>query len=160
MTEPFSPRRELDFLLFDWLGVGADESERQTLRAALELAEKLAADSFLTHYKQSDREEPQLGPGGVRILPEAALALRRYRELGLFGASFAEDLGGLGLPPSLALAIYGVFAAANISTAAYPMLTAANARLIAAFGTAVQIDRFARPQIEGRWFGTMCLSEP
>ena len=40
------------------------------------------------------------------------------------------------------------------------MLTTANARLIAAFGTAAQIERFARPQIEGRWFGTMCLSEP
>jgi alkylation response protein AidB-like acyl-CoA dehydrogenase len=40
------------------------------------------------------------------------------------------------------------------------MLTAANARLIATFGTPAQIETFARPQIEGRWFGTMCLSEP
>jgi alkylation response protein AidB-like acyl-CoA dehydrogenase len=40
------------------------------------------------------------------------------------------------------------------------MLTAGNARLIASFGSPAQIDAFARPQIEGRWFGTMCLSEP
>ena len=40
------------------------------------------------------------------------------------------------------------------------MLTVANARLIATFGTPAQFDAFARPQVEGRWFGTMCLSEP
>lgn len=160
MVEPFSPRRELEFLLFDWLGVGSGETDRQTFSAVLDLAERLAADRFLTHYKLADRREPQLGDDGVRIAPEAVEALRQYAELGLFGASFPEDLGGLGLPPTVALAIYGVFAAANISTAAYPMLTAANARLLTAFGTEAQIDHFARPQIEGRWFGTMCLSEP
>ena len=160
MAEPFSPRRELEFLLFDWLGVGSGEADRQTFSAILDLAETLAADSFLSHYKLADRQEPRLGEEGVEITSEAIEALRLYAEAGLFGASFPEDLGGLALPPSLALAIYGVFAAANISTAAYPMLTAANARLIAAFGTPAQIDQFARPQIEGRWFGTMCLSEP
>jgi alkylation response protein AidB-like acyl-CoA dehydrogenase len=160
MAEPFSPRQELGFLLFDWLGLGPDETDRQTFSAILDLAEDLATDSFLTHAKLADRQEPRLGETGVRILPEAVQALHRYAELGLFGVSFPTELGGLGLPPTLALALYGVFAAANISTAAYPMLTAANARLISAFGTPAQIDRFARPEIEGRWFGTMCLSEP
>ncbi|HEX4097465.1 MAG TPA: acyl-CoA dehydrogenase family protein, partial [Caulobacteraceae bacterium] len=160
MTEVFSPRDELGFLLFDWLGVGSGDAEREAFSAILDLAEKLAADSFLTHYKLADRREPQLTDTGVRILPEAVEALRQYAELGLFGASFPEHLGGLGLPPGMALAIYGIFAAANIATAAYPMLTAANARLIAAFGTPAQIDQFARREVEGRWFGTMCLSEP
>lgn len=160
MSEPFSPRQELGFLLFDWLGVGPDGTDRETFSAVLDLAEQLAADSFLTHFKQADRQEPQLDETGVRILPQAVEALHRYAELGLFGCSFPEELGGLGLPQSMALAIYGVFAAANIATAAYPMLAAANARLIAAFGTTAQIDRFARPEIQGRWFGTMCLSEP
>jgi alkylation response protein AidB-like acyl-CoA dehydrogenase len=50
--------------------------------------------------------------------------------------------------------------AANIATAAYPMLTVANARLLATFGQPGQIETFARPLVEGRWFGTMCLSEP
>jgi alkylation response protein AidB-like acyl-CoA dehydrogenase len=50
--------------------------------------------------------------------------------------------------------------AANIAPAAYPMLTVANARLLASFGLPGQIKTFARPLVEGRWFGTMCLSEP
>ena len=40
------------------------------------------------------------------------------------------------------------------------MLTVANARLISTFGSPAQIQQFATPQIAGRWFGTMCLSEP
>ena len=40
------------------------------------------------------------------------------------------------------------------------MLTVANARLLASFGSPGQIETFARPLVEGRWFGTMCLSEP
>jgi alkylation response protein AidB-like acyl-CoA dehydrogenase len=40
------------------------------------------------------------------------------------------------------------------------MLTTANARLIVAFASPAQVETFALPQIAGRWFGTMCLSEP
>lgn len=149
----------LAFQLFDWLDVGAVD-ERETFTAAIEMAQRLAADVFLPHYRLADIKEPRLDADGVHILPEIREALARYAELGLFGASFPEALGGLGLPFAVSLAIYGNFAAANISTAAYPMLTTANARLITAFGTAAQVDQFARPQIEGRWFGTMSLSEP
>ncbi|AUW56983.1 acyl-CoA dehydrogenase [Sphingobium sp. SCG-1] len=153
------PQELLSFQLFDWLGVGQPE-DREALTAAIDTAQRLAADVFLPHYRQADIEEPQLDGDGVHILPAIRQALQSYAELGLFGASFSEELGGLGLPFAASLAIYGNFAAANISTAGYPMLTSANARLIATFGTAAQIDSFARPQIEGRWFGTMCLSEP
>jgi alkylation response protein AidB-like acyl-CoA dehydrogenase len=88
------------------------------------------------------------------------LALHRFAELGLFGVSFPEELGGLGLPLSVSLAIQGNFAAANVATTSYPMLSVANARLISKFATPAQVEQFAKPQIEGRWFGTMCLSEP
>ena len=147
------------FQLFDWLGVGHVD-ERPTLLAIIEAAQRLAVDKFLPHYRQSDIEEPRLDADGVHVLPAIHDALARFAELGLFGVSFSEELGGLGLPLSVALAMQGNFAAANIATAAYPMLSVANARLIATFGTPEQVECFARPQIAGRWFGTMCLSEP
>src|SRR3712207_4529182 len=52
------------------------------------------------------------------------------------------------------------FHAANVGTAAYPFLTMANARLLTAYGSPEQVDTFVRPMVEGRWFGTMALSEP
>ena len=157
---PLIPSRELHFLLWDWLSADSDV-ERDTGDAVLELSVQLARDVFLPHYKDADREEPRLdAAGNVHIHPAIGSALGQYAELGLFGASFPERLGGMALPTVLATASLAQFMAANIATTAYVMLTIANARLIAAFCTAAQIDAFARPQIEGRWFGTMCLSEP
>jgi alkylation response protein AidB-like acyl-CoA dehydrogenase len=158
------PRAELDFLLHDWLAIGPllerSDHARETIDGLLDLSERLATEHFLPHYKDADIHEPRLDAEGVHVLPAIAGALRHYAELGLFSAGFAPELGGLGLPYLACMASFAQFAAANISIAAYPMLTTANARLIATFGNAAQTEAFALPQIEGRWFGTMCLSEP
>ncbi len=159
MSDLLLSPRLLSFQLFEWLGVG-DEEARDTYTAIIDMALRMAASSFLTHHRESDVEEPWLDGGEVRILPAAREAMREVREAGLFGATFPEALGGLALPGTIGLALGGIFSSANVATWAYPLLTAANARLICAFGSAAQIDYFARPEIEGRWFGTMCMSEP
>jgi alkylation response protein AidB-like acyl-CoA dehydrogenase len=169
MSEPLSliPRRDLEFLLYDWLRMeemlsrpAYSEHSRETVDAVLDLSERLACEVFLPHHRKSDIEEPRLEDDRVRILPEIGAALHQYAALGMFSAGFAAPLGGMGLPYLVCCASFAQFAAANIATSAYVMLTVANASLIAAFGTRAQIEQFARPQIEGRWFGTMCLSEP
>lgn len=161
MSDYLISNEYLDFLLFDWLDASDTAGvDRETTGAMLHMAGKLAAGSFLTCYKEADRTEPYLDESGVHILPAIGAALKDYAQMGLFGASFPEELGGMGLPQSVSLAIYSIFASANISATGYAMLTAGNARLIARFGTPAQIDMFARPEIEGIWFGTMCLSEP
>lgn len=152
-------RQDMDFYLHDWLHIGAC-ADRAMVDAFLDLSEKLAADHFLPHYKKSDVIEPTLDERGVHILPDIGDALGHYTRLGFFSAGFAEEDGGLGLPFLACATSFACFAAANIATAAYPMLTVANARLICAFGTDAQKQQFAAPQIAGRWFGTMCLSEP
>ncbi|MGF3021864.1 acyl-CoA dehydrogenase [Methylobacterium aquaticum] len=150
---------DMNFLLKSWLKA-EDLIDGDTLSAFLDLSEEVAEAQFLSHYKRSDVDEPQLGPDGVRVCADIIPALRQYAELGFFSAGFPEELGGLGLPFLACSASFAWFAAANVATAAYPMLTVANARLIATFGNERQIDYFARPQITGDWFGTMCLSEP
>lgn len=167
MTHPLIPRRDIDFLLYTWLHADAtygsapfEDHSRETAGSVLDLAEQLALDFFLPHYKEADRLEPRLGAEGVHVLPAIGSALRQYADAGLFAASFPTQLGGMNLPYHLHAATFAQFAAANVATSAYPMLTIANARLITEFGSPAQINQFARPQIEGRWFGTMCLSEP
>ncbi|MET0310031.1 MAG: acyl-CoA dehydrogenase [Sphingomonas sp.] len=160
MTSHLLDRRDVDFLLHDWLNADA-LADRETIDAVIDLSQKLATDQFLSHYKRSDVEEPRLDEAGnVRTCPPIGEALARYADLGLFSAGFSEAQGGLGLPYLVCAASFAFFAAANAATAAYPMLTVANARLIATFGSDAQFEAFARPEIEGRWFGTMCLSEP
>lgn len=161
MLDHLVPTDLLDFLLFDWLKV--DDRcgiERETVAAVFDTAARLAEDRFANCYRKSDVSEPYLVEDGVYILPEIRDALAGYADLGLFGTTFPEELGGLGLPATVGTAIASLFASANVSASGYAMLTAGNARLIAAFGSPMQVETFARPQIAGRWFGTMCLSEP
>jgi alkylation response protein AidB-like acyl-CoA dehydrogenase len=168
MSDVLIQGRELDFLLWDWLGLGTiiqqrryQDHDRTTINAVLDLSTKLAETRLLSHYKAADQQEPYLDEvGTVHVLPAVGEALRELAQVGLFGTGFREELGGMNMPILAVAAGMAQFMAANLATAAYLMLTIANARLIATFGTPQQITEFAKPQIEGRVFGTMCLSEP
>ena len=161
-------RRDIDFLLHDWLRVETlaadprfEEMSRETIDALIDLSERLAEDKFLNHYKAADATEPQMTPdGGARIIPEIGEGVRAFAEAGMMAAPFDADIGGLQFPQLVYQAAMAHFFAANVATAAYPMLATANARLIATFGSPAQIEAFAMPALEGRHLGTMCLSEP
>lgn len=160
-------RREIDFLTYEWLNIEQLFSQdkfaahsRGTLDPILDLSEKLAEDKFLNHYQQSDAQEPWLEDDGVHVIEPVKAALADYADLGLFAAGFPEENGGLGLPFLAYTAIFANFVAANISTAGFALVTAANARTLLSYGSAQQVETFALPQVAGKWTGTMCLSEP
>jgi alkylation response protein AidB-like acyl-CoA dehydrogenase len=160
-------RRNLDFLLHEWLDVEPlttrarfAEHSRETFDAVLDLAERIATDHFRPHNRAADENEPRLVDGKVELIPEVGRALKVFADAGLMAGSFDEDLGGLQLPHVVSQAVMAWFQAANISTSAYPFLTMGNARLLLAHGSQEQIDTYVRPELEGRWFGTMALSEP
>lgn len=160
-------RRDVDFLLFDVFRLESvleasrfAAYDRTAIEGVLDVAERLARDAFAPHAAKGDIEEPHLDNGRVRTIPEAKTALDAYRDAGLFGATFKAEDGGLELPFLAAQAMQSFFYAANVSTTAYPMLTIGAAHLLAAHGTAEQKRRFMAPMVEGRFFGTMCLSEP
>ncbi|QIX52895.1 acyl-CoA dehydrogenase [Rhodococcus sp. DMU1] len=167
MTDVLS-RRDIDFLLYEWLDVVSlttrkrfAEHSKDTFDAVLDLSADIAHKHFATHNKKADANEPTMRPDGtVEMIPEVQQALDIFSAAGLTAGQFDETVGGMQLPTTVARAAMAWFQAANAGTAAYPFLTAANANLIATYGTAQQIDDYVRPMLEGRWFGTMCLSEP
>ena len=64
------------------------------------------------------------------------------------------------LPHVVGQAVFAWFQAANVGTSAYPFLTMGNANLLLAHGSRSRSTPTCGPMLEGRWFGTMCLSEP
>jgi alkylation response protein AidB-like acyl-CoA dehydrogenase len=70
------------------------------------------------------------------------------------------EFDGMQLPVVLQQAGFTWFNAANVATTGFIFLTVANAGLLLAHASPDQIERFAKPQLTGRFFGTMCLSEP
>ncbi|MDQ1250173.1 MAG: hypothetical protein QG597_4552 [Actinomycetota bacterium] len=160
-------RRDLDFLLYEWLDVVAltsreryAEHSRETFDAALDLSEQVATAHFAPHNKRNDAEEPRFDGERVIMHPEVGQALDVFRETGLMSAAMPESVGGMQLPTVVTTACFAWFQAANVGTAAYPFLTIANANLLLAHGSAEQIATFVEPMLAGRFFGTMCLSEP
>ncbi|MCU1603062.1 MAG: acyl-CoA dehydrogenase [Frankiales bacterium] len=157
MASTLLSRRDLDFLLYEWLQVPGD---RQTYDAVLDLAEQIATERFATHNRRNDLEEPVFDNGRVVLHEEVGKALKAYNEAGFIGAGMPESVGGMDLPATVCGALMAWFHAANVGTAAYPLLTVANANLLLAHGSQEMIDTYVRPMVEGRYFGTMCLSEP
>jgi len=159
--------RDLEFLLFEWLDVESlserprfAEHDRESYRALLALCAQLAADHFAPHYRASDSEEPVFDGERVRLIPEVATALEALARADLLALTLDEEHGGHQVPHVVASACMAWFTAANIGTAAYSFLTMANASLLLEHGTPEQVERFVGPMLEGRFFGTMTLSEP
>ncbi len=160
-------RRDLDFLLHEWLEVEKlttreryAEHDRTTFDDVLDLAEQVATDHFASHRKISDANEPEFDGRTVTVPDEVKAALDVFAGTGIVGAGMDERVGGLQLPAVVAQACFAWFHAANVGTAAYPFLTIAAANLLLTHGSEEQIDTWVRPMVEGRYFGTMCLSEP
>ncbi len=160
-------RRDLEFLLYEWLDVEALTSHerfadhsRETFDAFLDVSQRIAERDFAPHNRTADLREPTFDGDKVETIPEVARALRVFAESGLIAATMDAEHGGLQLPHVVQRACFLWFQAANTATSAYPMLTSANAHLLVKYGSAEQIRRFVQPMIEGRYTGTMCLSEP
>src|SRR5690606_39465110 len=78
----------------------------------------------------------------------------------LLNARHANDDGVIQLPSLIQMAANEFFMSANPSTAGYPFLTSAAANVIHAFGSDEQKTTFLPPMFDGRFAGTMALTEP
>ncbi|MEX2475781.1 acyl-CoA dehydrogenase [Marinobacter sp.] len=136
------------------------EHNRETLQAALDLALKVAAEEFAPHARLVDEEEPRFENGRVEMRPEVKKALDLLRDTGLMAAGQDFERGGMQLPAAVAQMCVGMLKGANVGTQGYAGLTIAAANLIMAQGSEHQQKKFAEPMMAGRFFGTMCLTEP
>ena len=159
--------RDLDFLLYEWLDAQAltsspryAEHSRETFDAALDLSRTVAENHFAGHNKRNDAEEPTFDGQKVVLHEEVGAALKVFADTGLLTAGMPVEVGGMQMPACVTMACFAWLQAANISTAAYPLLTIGNANLLLAHGSPEQIETYVKPMMQGRFFGTMCLSEP
>ena len=159
-------RRDLEFLLYEWLDTESlllrppfSEHSRETFDGAIELAASMATTHLAPHNRLSDLHEPTFDGHTVQVIPEVGEALKLLGKAGFFAAPLAESVGGAQLPLSVFGACMAWFQAANAGTSGYALLTQAAANLIGTHGTPEQVEQYARPMAEGRFFGTMALSE-
>ncbi|BCR26519.1 acyl-CoA dehydrogenase [Aquipseudomonas alcaligenes] len=167
MSESLLSSRNLAFELYEVLDAEAltqrerfAEHNRETFDAAIATARGIAEELFAPHNRKNDEHEPQYVDGAAVLIPEVEPALRAFHEAGFLNATRDFEHGGMQLPNLLSQACFAHFQSANIATSSYSMLTMGVANLIEAFGNDEQKARYLQPIIDGRFFGTMCLTEP
>ncbi|WP_426781023.1 acyl-CoA dehydrogenase [Pseudomonas syringae] len=167
MSESLLSSRNLAFELYEVLDAEAlirrerfAEHSRETFDAAIGTARTIAEKYFAPHNRKADENEPRYENGTAVLIPEVKPAVDAFLEAGFLNAARDFEAGGMQLPTLLSQACFAHFQAANAGTTAYPFLTMGAANLIESFGSDEQKQRFLQPMIEGRFFGTMALTEP
>ncbi len=104
---------------------------------------------------------------GCRFEDGKVLAPEGYREawhklyeMGLPNWRLSLDHGGFQGPSSIGVAISELQSGANVAFSMYPGLTHGAAELVATFALDHDREKFLPPMMDGRFSGTMCLSEP
>lgn len=166
MTATIS-RRDLDFLLYELLNVEQlcereyfAEHGRDVFGPMLDTAEDIARDHFQTCAEAGDKHMAEVVDGKVKMVAEAKEALLTLCEAGFVAASLDNEYGGLQLPVAVTNACMAVFQSANIGLCGIPLLTTGVANLINTFASDEQKAQYLPPLLDGRFHGTMCLSEP
>jgi len=160
-------RDSVDFFLKDWLKVDAliarerfAEHSLETFFSVLDTCQKIAENEFAPYNRLSDTQEPYFDGEKVHLPPETHRAIAAYVNSGMLSAAQDEAIGGMQLPCVVEMAANAFFSKASVAMGGYAMLTTGNANLLMAHGTPMQQKVFALNEFSGRWFGTMCLSEP
>ena len=160
-------RRDLNFLLYEMLDVESlckreyfAGHGRDVFDPMLDLAGDIAREHLLACADAGDKQAAELVDGKVRMIPEAKTAMDNMFEAGFIAACLGAEYGGLQLPVTVASACMVIFQSANMGLSGLPLLTMGVANLINAYGSDEQKNLYIPPLLSGRFYGTMCLSEP
>ncbi|WP_397448641.1 acyl-CoA dehydrogenase [Pseudomonas sp. NA-150] len=166
MTDLLLNERELSFQLYELLDTQAlltreryAEHDRAVFDATLDTARQIATDFFAPHNHKGDSHEPTFDGERVHLIPETKAAWDAFAQAGFLAAHHDYADGGLQLPEVVLRACMAYFNAANISTVAYSFLSIGATNLVKSFASAALQKQFLTPMLDGRFSGTMALTE-
>ncbi len=161
------PLKDMLFTLEHVAGIGAvaqlpglGEAGIDTAAAVLEECAKFNEGVIAPLNWPSDQQPSSLHNGVVTTSPGFVDAFRAYAQAGWQGIQHPAEFGGQGLPKSIGTPCVEMLNAASLSFALCPLLTDGAIEALLTAGTSEQQSTFIPPMIEGRWTGTMNLTEP
>ncbi len=161
-----APTKDLQFVLQEVLQVSAQDTpgyadlDADFTSAVLEEAGKLAVDVLAPLNVVGDTEGCTLENGVVRTPTGFKEAYAKVREGGWPGLDCDPAYGGQGIPYVLHTAVGEMFSAANMAFQMYSGLTHGAVSAINIHATDDQKATYLPKMIEGKWTGTMNLTEP
>jgi len=169
MSTYHAPLRDMRFVLFDVLGaealfprLGFTEATRDIVDAVLEEGARFTESVLAPLNAVGD----QVGctfdktTGDVRTPPGFREAYAQFVEGGWSGLTSPPEFGGQGLPHLAGVPLKEMIDAANLAWGNFPLLSHGATEALLHHGEDWQREAFLKPLVDGRWTGTMCLTEP
>jgi alkylation response protein AidB-like acyl-CoA dehydrogenase len=161
-----APQKDALFVMNELLGfekhyadLGFEDASPDMVEAIFSEAAKFA-ENVLAPINASGDEEGAVWKDGEVTTPSGFKeAYQQYVDGGWPGMTLPEEFGGQNLPYSLASTLAEWLSGANHSWAMYPGLSQGCMETIKTHGTAEQQQMFLHNMVEGKWTGTMCLTE-
>jgi alkylation response protein AidB-like acyl-CoA dehydrogenase len=139
---------------------GFEEATAETAQAVLDECAKLNEGVIAPLNWEGDRNPSSWKDGVVTTTPGFKEAFRQFVEAGWQGLQHPVEFGGQGLPKTIGAACGEMLNSANLSFALCPLLTDGAIEALLVAGSDAQKATYIPPMIEGRWTGTMNLTEP
>jgi alkylation response protein AidB-like acyl-CoA dehydrogenase len=121
--------------------------------------DKFVGAEIFPNRTKADEEGVSLVDGQVKVPECYKKAKNSFYDNGWFALGQPEDIGGMPVPEVVSLACTSISTGADTSFGMYPGLTKAALNVIRLVGTQEQIDQYIPSMMEGKWGGTMCLTE-
>jgi alkylation response protein AidB-like acyl-CoA dehydrogenase len=170
MTQYIAPLKDIRFALQDVLGAGAlfarlpgfESATPDILDAVLEEAARFTEHVLAPINLSGDQEGCKLDKATASVRTPSGFkeAYAQYVDGGWPTLTTPESFGGQGLPETVGAIVKEMIDSANLSWGNFPMLSHGSVEALKAHGETWQQEAFLKPITEGRWTGTMCLTEP
>ena len=161
------PSQDIHFVLHSLAGLpeilsmaGFEEVSEDLVQAVLEENARFVEQEVAPLNRAGDLHPAQCKAGQVTTSPGFKAAFAAYAQGGWQGLPHDPRQGGQGLPRLVAAAVTENLNAANLAFALCPLLTDGVIEALSLAGSPEQQARFIPPLIQGRWTGTMNLTEP
>ncbi len=165
-----APLDDMRFAFYDMLGgdtllaglPGGEAIGRELIDAVINEAARFNEQVLAPLNQRGDQEGCRFDKDTASVhTPDGfRQAYAQYVEGGWAGLTAPEAYGGQGLPHAIGVLVKEMIDSANLAWGTYPLLSQGAVDALLAHGEDWQRDVFLKPLVEGRWTGTMCLTEP
>ncbi|MDQ3495602.1 MAG: acyl-CoA dehydrogenase C-terminal domain-containing protein [Pseudomonadota bacterium] len=169
MTSYRAPLEDIRFALYDvlqadalFVTLGYEDATRDVLDAVLDEAARFTETVLAPLNAVGDQEgcRHDKATGDVSTPTGFKAAFDRFVEGGWTGLTAAPEFGGQGLPHTMGVPLNELVNAANLAWGNFPLLSHSAIDALTQHGEDWQREAFLKPLVDGRWTGTMCLTEP
>lgn len=168
MAKYKAPLRDMRFVLNEvfeadklWASMPATQEVTPDLvDAILEEGSKVTENELFPLNRTGDEEGCQFNDGEVTTPAGFKDAYNLISESGWMGLGGNPEMGGQGMPKMLTVMFEEMLYSANASFALYPALNSGAALCLDYHADEAMKEQLLPAMYEGRWLGTMCLTEP